>query len=93
MTAPDHMALLPCPFCGDPMHDRGYGAIHVEPGKCPIGTIGVEITAWNTRAQSGVIGEMREALERARDEIRCLEGDSGLLCRLDNMLLTIGRPS
>jgi hypothetical protein len=46
-------ALLPCPFCDDPMEDRGYGAMHVNPGKCPIGAHSFPvITAWNTRSDT-----------------------------------------
>ncbi|QRZ14693.1 hypothetical protein JWJ88_17160 [Paracoccus methylovorus] len=44
--------LLPCPFCGGPMEDRGYGAVHLDPQKCPIGDLAVDIARWNTRALS-----------------------------------------
>lgn len=42
--------LLPCPFCGDKMENRGYGAIHVDGKGCPIGDLGIDPAAWNRRA-------------------------------------------
>lgn len=47
MTTPE---LLPCPFCGGGMEDRGYGAVHLFAGKCPLGDLAIDVTRWNTRA-------------------------------------------
>lgn len=41
--------LRPCPFCGGEMEDRGYGAVHLDPQKCPIGDLAVAVDRWNTR--------------------------------------------
>lgn len=48
--APEMPELKSCPFCGGEMEDRGYGAIHVAPNKCPIGGYAVDTSRWNTRA-------------------------------------------
>lgn len=45
--------LRPCPFCGDRMEDRGYGAMHTDGARCILAGYAFEAhTAWNTRALS-----------------------------------------
>jgi hypothetical protein len=41
--------LLPCPFCADPMEDRGYGAVHINGKGCGIGDLAVDPIKWNRR--------------------------------------------
>jgi hypothetical protein len=44
-------ALLPCPFCGDPMKHWGHGeVVHVNGDRCIIGKNGFFVAAWSTRA-------------------------------------------
>ena len=62
--------LLPCPFCGDPMEDRGYGAVHTGNPKCPIASYAIDIGAWNVRTDASSQAEierLRAALETMRD--------------------------
>lgn len=49
--------LEPCPFCGDPMEDRGYGAIHVNAGDCAIGGYAVDPVKWNTRTRTRTLAQ------------------------------------
>jgi hypothetical protein len=42
--------LLPCPFCGGPMENRGYGAIHIGGLMCPLHDLAFDTAKWNTRA-------------------------------------------
>lgn len=42
--------LLPCPFCGGDMEDRGYGAIHVSGTGCPLRDLAIDPVKWNARA-------------------------------------------
>jgi len=51
--------LLPCPFCDDPMEDRGYGAIHAGTGNCPISGYAFDVTAWNTRQSRMSVGAVK----------------------------------
>lgn len=45
--------LKPCPFCSDPMEDRGYGAVHMNGKGCPIGDLAIDVKKWNRRAIVG----------------------------------------
>lgn len=68
--AGDHMALAACPWCGGEASLRSSTDGDVEWAHCkpcrisgPLKLTTAEaITAWNTRHESGVIGEMRERL-------------------------------
>lgn len=44
--------LLPCPFCCDPMEDRGYGAVHIDGNGCAINGLAIDPEKWNRRAPS-----------------------------------------
>lgn len=54
--------LLPCPFCGGQMENRGYGAIHVAGTGCPIGDLAVDVTKWNARAPDPRITDLEARL-------------------------------
>ncbi|ABL71802.1 Lar family restriction alleviation protein [Paracoccus denitrificans] len=53
--------LKPCPFCGGEMEDRGYGAVHLDPQKCPIGDLAVDVDRWNRRADLCASGQQVRA--------------------------------
>jgi hypothetical protein len=73
-------ALLPCPFCGNPMEWRagGYAAHTIPSASCPLADHGFAIvTAWNTRtdAAQAKIAELENALAAASGTIAAMRAD------------------
>lgn len=58
-------ALEPCPFCGDAMEDRGYGAIHVRGEECPIGGYAFDVAKWNARHRLNATPSRQDGLREA----------------------------
>lgn len=96
------MTLKPCPFCADPMEDRGYGAMHVEGGKCPLQDLAIDPVKWNNRAADApadlldALNEMVMASEgvgldaRARRK-KALDRAISLLAKAERTLETAGQ--
>ena len=70
-------ALLPCPFCGDPMKHGGHGeVIHINGDRCIIGKNRFFVAAWNTRAALAMPATVdRAAWEAGRDAAKKAAGD------------------
>jgi len=60
--------LKPCPFCGElPTKHRKYSEVDCRVWLCPLQSIVVPISQWNTRP---IEDQLRAELEDAKDKLR-----------------------
>ena len=64
--------LKPCPFCGDEMENRGYGAIHVGNEKCILGDLALDPDRWNTRPTEDALRSEVETPRKDAERYRYL---------------------